>query len=33
VAGHPLDNTFAAPGLDLGFFSEVSRESKQVAYE
>jgi hypothetical protein len=33
VAGHPLDNTFAAPGLDLGFFSEVSMEAKQVAYQ
>ena len=33
VAGHPLDNTFAAPGLDLGFFNEVSLEAKQVAYQ
>ena len=33
VAGHPLDNTFAAPGLDLGFFSEVSLEAKQVPYQ
>ncbi|HLK49731.1 MAG TPA: hypothetical protein VKT49_16425 [Bryobacteraceae bacterium] len=33
LASHPLDNSFTAPGLDVGFFRDISIESKPVSYQ
>jgi len=30
---HPLQNQFAAPGIDIGFFADLTADSKEIGYQ
>ena len=33
LTAHPLQNLFTAPGIDVGFFADLSSDSKTIGYQ